>query len=94
MDLVSPAPFWPMKDGILGSYPPLRQNVTCDVAVLGGGVSGALVAERLSREGLSVVVLDKRHVGAGSTSASTALLQYEIDTPLVDLIKMYGQTDA
>ena len=94
MDLISPAPFWPLKDGLQGIYPPLRENLSCDVVVLGGGISGALVAERLAREGLKVVVLDKRHVGAGSTSASTALLQYEIDTPLVELTKMYGQADA
>ncbi|CAN5662410.1 FAD-dependent oxidoreductase [soil metagenome] len=94
MDLISPTPFWPLKDGLQGIYPPLRGNLTCDVVVLGGGISGALVAERLSREGLDVVVLDKRHVGAGSTSASTALLQYEIDTPLIELTKMYGQADA
>jgi len=39
-------------------------------------------------------VLDKRDVGAGSTSASTALLQYEIDTALTDLSKRIGRRDA
>jgi glycine/D-amino acid oxidase-like deaminating enzyme len=38
--------------------------------------------------------LDKRDVGGGSTSASTALLQYEIDTSLVALTKRYGRGDA
>lgn len=94
MDLVSPQPFWPLKNGLLSVYPPLREDVTCDVVVLGGGISGALVAERLSREGLDVVLVEKRDVGGGSTSASTALLQYEIDTPLVELIDLYGREDA
>ena len=78
MDLVSPQPFWPLRNGLLGVYPPLKRDITCDVVVLGGGISGAFVAETLAREGLDVVVLDKREIGGGSTSASTALLQYEI----------------
>jgi hypothetical protein len=47
MDIVSSHPFWPLKNGLLGVYPALRENVTCDVVVLGGGISGALTAERL-----------------------------------------------
>ena len=84
MDLVSPQPFWPLRNGLLSVYPSLKEDVTCDIVVLGAGISGAFVAECLSREGLDIVVLDKRDVGGGSTSASTALLQYEIDMPLVE----------
>jgi glycine/D-amino acid oxidase-like deaminating enzyme len=39
-------------------------------------------------------VLDKRDIGTGSTSASTALLQYEIDVPLRELIKTVGPVAA
>jgi glycine/D-amino acid oxidase-like deaminating enzyme len=94
MDLVSPQPFWPLRNGLLSVYPALKEDVTCDVVVLGGGISGAFVAERLTEEGLDVAVFDKRDVGAGSTSASTALLQYEIDTSLIDLSKRIGRSDA
>jgi glycine/D-amino acid oxidase-like deaminating enzyme len=52
------------------------------------------VAARLSGLGLSVVVLDRRDVATGSTSASTALLQYEIDVPLVELAERIGQAEA
>jgi glycine/D-amino acid oxidase-like deaminating enzyme len=94
MDLISPQPFWPLRNGLLSVYPSLRQNLKCDAAVLGGGISGAFVAEYLAREGLKVVVLDKRDVGGGSTSASTALLQYEIDIPLTELSRRIGRRDA
>ncbi|HET9523369.1 MAG TPA: FAD-dependent oxidoreductase [Terrimicrobiaceae bacterium] len=94
MDLVSPQPFWPLRNGLLSVYPPLRRDLACDVVVLGGGISGAFVAEALAREGLHVVVVDKREIGGGSTSASTALLQYEIDTPLIELSKKVGRRDA
>jgi glycine/D-amino acid oxidase-like deaminating enzyme len=94
MDLVSPQPFWLLRNGLLSVYPSLKADVTCDAVVLGGGISGAFVAEALASEGLDVVVLDKRDVGGGSTSASTALLQYEIDTPLTALSKRIGRRDA
>ena len=94
MDLVSPQPFWPLKNGLLGIYPRLKKDLRCEVAVIGAGITGALVADHLVRAGFEVVVLDKREVASGSTSASTSLLQYEIDTPLVDLKKMIGEADA
>lgn len=94
MDLRSSQPFWPLRDGLLHAYPALDGNTTCDVVVLGGGITGALVAWHLVDAGFDVIVLDKREIGWGSTSASTALLQYEIDVPLVELAEMRGQRDA
>lgn len=94
MDLKSGHPFWPVKNGLLGVYPSLKSDLTCEVVILGGGITGALVADHLVAEGLDVVVLDKRDIAGGSTSASTALLQYEIDTPLTELTRMIGQRDA
>lgn len=94
MDLVSPQPYWLLNNGLLSAYPSLRGNLRCDVVVLGGGVSGAFVAESLTRAGMDVVVIDKRDVGAGSTCASTALLSYEIDTHLVELAQRIGRRDA
>ena len=82
MDLKSDDLFWPnVSDGPCHNQ--LRQNLRGDVAVLGAGLTGAMIAHALSREGLEVVVLDKRDVGRGSTSASTGFSPYEIDTSLV-----------
>lgn len=94
MDLTSDHPWWLVRNGLVRSHPPLEQDQKCDVAVVGAGVSGALVADRLTRLGLSVVVLDRRDAGTGSTAASTGLLQYEIDVPLVELIETIGRADA
>ncbi len=94
MDLVSPHPFWPLKNGLLGVYPSLKEDLDCEVIVMGAGITGALVAHQFVQAGLDVAVVDKREVASGSTSASTALLQYEIDTPLTDLIECMGQCDA
>ena len=94
MDLRSGNAYWLLKNGLLASYPALRQDESCDVAIIGGGITGALVAYRLSNEGVDTVLLDKRDIGTGSTAASTSLLQYEIDTELVDLIAEVGESDA
>jgi len=37
---------------------------------------------------------EKRDIGLGSTSASTALLQYEVDTHLSRLIELIGEKHA
>ncbi len=94
MDLKSGYPFWAITNGLLEAFPPLRQDHHCDVAVVGGGITGALIAHELATHGHSVCVLEQRDVGWGSTAASTALLQYEIDTHMTELAKQYGEADA
>lgn len=94
MDLRSGQAFWPLRSGILANYPRLEADCRCEVAIIGAGITGALIADKLAAQGVSVVVLDKRDVARGSTSASTALLQYEIDTHLSDLIQRVGKDYA
>jgi glycine/D-amino acid oxidase-like deaminating enzyme len=94
MDLSSGYPFWLIKYGLPYDYPQLQQDLTTDVLVLGGGISGALVAYHLINADVSCVVIDKRTIGLGSTCASTSLLQYEIDTPLSELQHMIGLDNA
>jgi glycine/D-amino acid oxidase-like deaminating enzyme len=84
-------PFWSVRNGIPCNYPPLLEDKSCEILVLGAGITGALVTEALVRDGHDVITLDARDVGHGSTSASTALLQYEVDTHLIDLISRHGQ---
>jgi glycine/D-amino acid oxidase-like deaminating enzyme len=65
-----------------------------DVVIVGAGITGALVAEAATARGLSVFLLDRRPPFHGSTAASTALLQYEIDTPFVQLANDVGFESA
>ena len=78
---------------------PLESHVltrahTCDVLVIGAGISGAIIAESLSDAGYKVAVVDRRGPVIGSTPASTAMLQYEIDTPLFQLAERIGRDKA
>ncbi|HWZ16352.1 MAG TPA: FAD-dependent oxidoreductase [Mucilaginibacter sp.] len=94
MNLYEQHPYWLMKDGIVASYPSLGKNLAIDVAIMGAGISAALTASHLRNSGLSVAVFDRRHAGMGSTAASTAFLQYEIDTPLTELRGYVGEKNA
>lgn len=93
-DLRSGLPLWlkGRKDPV--AAPTLDANVEADVAIVGGGISGALVADALLGAGLSIVVVDRRGFAKGSTAASTALLQFEIDRPLITLSKALGRAKA
>jgi glycine/D-amino acid oxidase-like deaminating enzyme len=94
MDLKSGYPYWTVRSGLVAEFPPLTRDVRCDVAVIGAGITGALIARELQDAGFDIVVLDKRDAGWGSTAASTALLQYEIDPGLVGVAKEYGEAKA
>jgi len=69
-------------------------SIEPDVIVVGAGISGALITDALVTAGKSVAVFDRRGPLQGSTSASTALLQFEIDTPLSELGRKIGRERA
>lgn len=94
MDLKSGYPYWAVKNGLLYAFPQLNTDLSCDVVVIGAGITGALIADELATHGHDVVVLDQRDICWGSTSASTALLQYEIDAHATALAKRYDQAAA
>jgi glycine/D-amino acid oxidase-like deaminating enzyme len=95
MDLTSGVPFWLVKGGLAAAtYPKLDHDRRCDLAIIGGGVTGALLGYRLAVEGFHTVLLEGREMGYGSSGASTALLQYELDTHLSDLTERIGAPAA
>jgi len=94
MNLQAGYPYSLIKHGLLFNYPQLNKNLETDVLVVGGGISGALVAWHLIKRGIGCVLADSRTIGLGSTCASTGLLQYEIDTALSELKDIVGLKQA
>lgn len=88
-DLREGRPPW-RSAGFPGSFLPLERDVSCDVVIVGAGISGALMAEHLSALGYQVVILDRETPGFGSTVASTAMLLWEIDRRLGFLTGRFG----
>jgi len=70
--------------------PPVTGDVRCDVLIVGCGITGSLMAEQLTHQGLDVVIVDRELPGRGSTAASTSMLLWEIDRSLSELTNAYG----
>lgn len=94
MDLHSGLPYWILKNSMYNYFNPLKENIKTKVAVIGSGITAALVVHELCAAGIECVIIDKRTIATGSSAASTAQLQYEIDTPLHELIELVGEKHA
>lgn len=90
MDLKTGNLLWPALSPPVVVPEELTTSHSCEVLVLGAGVTGAFCACLLAEAGVDVIVVDRRGVAEGSTPASTALVQYEIDTPLTELAATIG----
>lgn len=86
--------FWLVKNGILYSYPSLQADLKTEILVIGGGITGALISHALMDAGYEVTLIDRRDIAMGSSSATTSMLQYEIDVPLYRLSEMIGEEAA
>lgn len=73
----------------------LLRATRAEVVIVGAGITGAILAQSLTEAGLRPLVVDRRRAAlSGSTAASTALLQFELDTPLISLIRRIGKRNA
>jgi glycine/D-amino acid oxidase-like deaminating enzyme len=72
----------------------LTRDVKTDVLIVGMGISGAMIAQAVAASGRSVVCVDRRGPLEGSTSATTALVQFEVDQPLTTLVSKIGKAKA
>lgn len=53
--------------------------------IIGGGVTGAILGYYFSKNNINAVILEKARIGHGSTSITTSLLQYELDSNAMEL---------
>ncbi|MBZ9986812.1 FAD-binding oxidoreductase [Mesorhizobium sp. BH1-1-5] len=90
LDLRSGTPVWSAYRSSAVPADRLTRDVKTDVLIVGMGISGAMMAEALTRDGHSVICIDRRGPLKGSTAATTALVQFEIDQPLITLSNMIG----
>lgn len=94
MDLYAGFPFWLVKNPLYNYVNEVTENFHTDVAIIGSGITGALVAHELCSHGIECSVFDKRAISTGSSAASTAQLQYEIDVPLHKLLEKVSEKTA
>jgi glycine/D-amino acid oxidase-like deaminating enzyme/nitrite reductase/ring-hydroxylating ferredoxin subunit len=75
-------------------FPPLEQDASCDLVVIGSGIAGLSSAYEAVRCGAKVIVIDRRDITDGMTTRTTAHLVSEIDDRYSDLISAVGEADA
>jgi glycine/D-amino acid oxidase-like deaminating enzyme len=87
-------PIWLVGQPVGSQFPMLRGAHEVDIAIVGGGITGAIIAVVLARAGVRVGLLEADLIGRGSTAASAALLLREPDLGLRDLAMRYGMARA
>ncbi|MDD2190211.1 MAG: FAD-dependent oxidoreductase [Eubacteriales bacterium] len=87
----APDSYWidSMKD-IFPSYPALHEDAKADVIIVGGGIAGITCAYLLSKEGLSVTVLEANRLACGTTGHTTAKITSQHNLIYYKLLKQLG----
>lgn len=93
-DLRTGRPVWLARRMPAVPHHDLVRPIRTEVLIVGAGISGAMAAEALAADGHDVVVVDRRGPLRGSTAATTALVQYEIDEPVIALNRKIGTQRA
>jgi len=94
MNLHTGTLLWPHTSPSSPAYPQLQADIECDVAIIGGGCAGALMAHCLMKRQIPTVLLEKKTIGSGSSSANTGLLQYANDKYLTACMNTFGAEDG
>src|SRR3954467_13512382 len=75
-------------------FPALTENLTVEVAIIGGGIVGLTTARRLKDKGITVAVIEARAVGRQVTGKSTAKITSRAFLRYTTLKKKFGATRA
>ena len=75
-------------------YPELDKDISADVCVIGGGLTGVLNAYRLSRAGKSVALVEKKEIAGYATMDTTAFITKVIDSDLSEIVSIFGDKVA
>ena len=75
-------------------FPRLDQNLTVDVVVIGGGITGITTAYLLKNAGASVVLIERDRFASVDTGHTTAHLTQVTDLRLSELVKNFGRNNA
>lgn len=78
------ADFW-KKHG--REYPTLHKDIKCRAAVIGGGLTGVLLASRLAERGIDTALFDAGRIGGGKTARSTAKVTLAHGTAYSDIAR-------
>ena len=84
---------WDLAD-LTPQYPFLHNDQRCDVAVVGGGLTGITLAALLAEAGVDTVLLEANTLGSGTTGRSTAKITIQHGLIYQKLTKAVGLDGA
>lgn len=76
--------------GSVPSFPPLERDLSVDVVIVGGGITGLTAALLLKQAGVKVALLEARQIGSGVSGKTTGHLTESLDTRYQTFIQEYG----
>ncbi len=85
---------WLDSPGGVTDFPPPGDDLSCDVLVIGGGITGATAAWLLASEGVDVILVERQQPGRRDTAHTTGHLTYMTDTRLSDLVATHSRKEA
>ena len=63
-------------DDIKEDFPKLNESITCDILIVGGGLTGLSLAYYLKDENTSTILIEQGKLASSTTRRSTAKLTY------------------
>lgn len=86
--------FFTANSPIAQTYPYLKDAIQTDVAVVGGGVTGAIVFHALAKAGIACVLVEKNIIGHGRSGTAAPVMLYDGEHSLSSLLLTMGPKDA
>jgi gamma-glutamylputrescine oxidase len=84
-------PYWLDRLSRRPRYPRARGELTTEVAVIGGGLTGCAAAYAFAAAGVRVVLVEQGRIGESTTSGrSSGLLLPEPGPPFDELVRLHG----
>ena len=86
-------PYW-FDTAKIRTFPALGEDITVDVLVVGGGLTGLTTAYLLKEAGLTVAVAERDQLAMVDTGHTTAHLTYVTDLRFHQMVKNFGKDHA
>ena len=75
-------------------HPRLKGEITTQVVVVGGGLTGCACAASFATAGIDVVLVEADRLGAGETARSAGLLRHDLDASFQETAALHGLRTA
>ncbi len=86
---------WPPQDQVFWYLKrkkefPCRENITTDVAIIGGGMAGLSAAQAFAKKGKKVTLLEQYYCGSGASGKSSGFITPNAELSFTDFSKKFN----